>query len=151
MIDKEYINKLLDQALEDEDFFPVIVNVKPGNIISVFLDGANGVSIGDCARVSRYIKGQLLEDEEDFSLEVSSYGVGKALLLPIQFKINIGRIVKTMLHDSTTYKGEIKTATDEYFELELVKKAKKKSENTIEIIKLKYDECRESKITVSFK
>ena len=151
MIDKIYINKLLNQVLENEEIFPVIVNVKPGNVISVFLDGVNGVSIESCARVSRYIKGQLIEDEEDFSLEVSSYGVGKALLLPIQFKINVGRIVKTMLHDSKTYKGEIKVATDEYFELELVKKAKKKSESTIEIIRLKYDECRESKITVSFK
>ncbi|PLW91715.1 MAG: ribosome assembly cofactor RimP [Marinilabiliales bacterium] len=150
MIDKKNIEKLLEQILAEKEVFPVLVKISQGNKISVFLDGVDGVKIEDCAFVSRQIENSLDRDKEDFELEVSSYGVGNKLLLPVQYKINIGRIAKSMLADGKTYKGKIIEADEERFTLETEKKGKKKSEKTKELITLTYDECRETKVIVSF-
>jgi ribosome maturation factor RimP len=150
MIDKKHIEKLLEQALEDKDFFAVLTKVSAGNKIAVFLDGPHGINIVDCAYVSRFIENSLDRETEDFELEVSSYGIGNKLLLPVQYKINIGRNAQCVLNDNTTIKGKILSADDKKFQLEIVKKGKKKSETTNEIITLNYDECRETNIIVSF-
>jgi len=62
---------------------------------------------------------------EDFSLEVSSPGVGKPLLVNRQFKKNVGRTVKVKTLDLQKFEGEL-TSVDEngieitYEEKELV-------------------------------
>ena len=150
MTKKENIEKLVTEILQEKDVFPVLIKVSHGNKISVFLDGPNGVTIDDCAFVSRQIENSLDREKEDFELEVSSYGIGNKLLLPIQYKINIGRKAQCLLPDGKTYKGKITDADEEKFSLEIVIKGKKKSETTNDIITLKYDECRETKIIVSF-
>lgn len=150
MINKQNIEKLLDKILENKNIFPVVIKVSPANKITVFLDGEKGVSIDDCAFVSRQIENSLDREKEDFELEVSSFGIGNKLLLPIQYKINIGRNAKCVLSDGKTLKGKIIAADEESFQIEMVKKGKKKSENTNEILTIKYDDCRETKIVVSF-
>jgi len=150
MTKKENIEKLVTEILQERDVFPVLIKISQTNKISVLLDGPNGVTIDDCAFVSRQIENSLDRDKEDFELEVSSFGIGNNLLLPIQYKINIGREAKCMLPDGKTWKGKIIDADDEKFSLEIVIKGKKKTETSNDIITLKYDECRETKIIVSF-
>ncbi len=150
MINKQEVEKLLNQALDGKEIIAVLVKVSPGNKITVLLDGANGVSIDDCAFVSRRIEKNFDRDTEDFELEVSSFGIGNKLLHPVQYKFNLGRNAKCMLPDGKTFKGKIIKADDSEFQLETLIKGKKKSENKTEIITLKYNECRETKIVVSF-
>lgn len=49
------------------------------------IDGDNGVSINDCISVSRAIEHNLDREEEDFSLEVTSYGISLPLRVPRQY------------------------------------------------------------------
>ena len=44
----EYITKLVNEHIEGTDLFVGEIKVKPGNIIYVFLDGDNGVTIEKC-------------------------------------------------------------------------------------------------------
>jgi Uncharacterized protein conserved in bacteria len=67
----------------------VQVKIKPTNNIKVFLDGDNGITIEDCIKVNRKLYAEIEElamyPDGDFSLEVSSPGVGEPLLLQRQY------------------------------------------------------------------
>jgi len=57
----------------------------------------NGITIDDCARLSREIRNLIIEKnliEGDFSLEVSSPGLDYPLREPWQFRKNLGRLLK---------------------------------------------------------
>ncbi|MDT0293430.1 ribosome assembly cofactor RimP [Mesonia ostreae] len=89
---QELVKDLLDKALEEkEGLFLIDFEVKGDNQILVVIDGDQGVSVNDCIDVSRAIEHNLDREEEDFSLEVTSAGVTAPLLLPRQYKKNIGR------------------------------------------------------------
>ena len=69
-------------------------------IVRVFIDGENGVSVDDCAAVSRQLSA--LFDVEDpipgvYTLEVSSPGVERPLFTAAQFQQYIGHEVKVKL------------------------------------------------------
>lgn len=77
---EEKVKKLLDEALEaDNSLFLIDFSIGQGNVIKVVIDGDNGVSINDCISVSRAIEHNLDREEEDFSLEVTSYGISLPL------------------------------------------------------------------------
>lgn len=89
---KELVKDLLNKALDEkESLFLIDFEMKADNQILVIIDGDTGVSVNDCIDVSRAIEHNLDREEEDFSLEVTSAGVSAPLLIPRQFKKNIGR------------------------------------------------------------
>jgi len=56
MIDKEQILKIAKNAVLGKKFVVIDVKVKPVNCFTVFLDSLEGISINDCATVSRFIE-----------------------------------------------------------------------------------------------
>jgi ribosome maturation factor RimP len=89
------INGLLEEM---PGYFLVQIRIKPTNNIKVFLDGDNGISIETCIKINRRLYAQIEEQkmfpDGDFSLEISSPGVGEPLLHHRQFVKNVGRWVK---------------------------------------------------------
>ena len=91
---REKVKSLLEKALaEDESLFLIDFEITPSNTIYVVLDGDKGVSLQDCIKISRAIEHNLDREETDFSLEVTSAGATSAIVLPRQYKKNIGRIL----------------------------------------------------------
>ena len=85
------------------------------NSIRITLDGDQGVTLQDCMNVSRTIEQQLDRDEQDFSIEVASAGVGSPLLSRRQYLKNIGRKLKVELPESAPLEGTLLEANDESF------------------------------------
>jgi len=86
--------------------------------LSVFIDKPQGVTLDDCARVSRALSQGL--DEADpihgaYLLEVSSPGLDRPLFTPAQFEKYIGeevRIeVRTPINGQRRFKGRLLSAT----------------------------------------
>lgn len=75
MIDKNVVKKLVEEWLQDKEYFLVSVEISPDNRIVVEIDHADGVWIEDCVALSRYIEERLSRDEEDYELEVGSAGL----------------------------------------------------------------------------
>jgi ribosome maturation factor RimP len=73
----------------------------PGRLLlRIYIDSAAGITVEDCARVSRRVAGVL--DVEDpirgpYDLEVSSPGLDRLLFTPAQFERYAGRGVKLRL------------------------------------------------------
>ncbi|MGY8916571.1 MAG: ribosome assembly cofactor RimP [Flavobacteriales bacterium] len=115
---KEKVTELLNQALEEnQSLFLIDFKMSSDNKIKVTLDGDNGVTLKDCMAVSRAIEHNLDREEHDFALEVESAGATTPLVLPRQYKKNIGRILEVRLRDSN-FEGKLTAATDDSITLE---------------------------------
>ena len=80
------VENLLSEILdENPSLFLIELKVGIDNTISIILDGDNGVTLNDCIKISRFIEHHLDRDDEDFSLEVTSSGVGNPLKIAGNF------------------------------------------------------------------
>ena len=155
MITKETVASFVAPLLEDSDLFIVDIQINPGNAIEVLVDRDGGLTIDDCKKVSRAIEGSLDREVEDFSLEVSSPGVGKPLLVKRQYFKNVGRNVAIKTLDGQKIEGQLTLANDENIQVDFREKELipgKKSKQWVEKqVVLTYAEIKETKITISFK
>ncbi len=113
MITSENITELVSQHLRETDIFLVEVLVKPGNAIRVHVDRPDGISIDECVKISRFLNESLDRDEEDFSLEVSSPGLGGAFKVKQQYDKNLGRDIEVLYTDGIKVKGKLQNVSDE--------------------------------------
>ncbi len=87
--------------------------------IKVVLDGDQGITIEDCARISRELSARLneLDVMENYTLEVSTPGLDQPLKLKRQYKKNIGRELKIVRKDKTIVKGILTGLTEDILDL----------------------------------
>ena len=153
MITKEQITGLIGSKLREDGFFPVEVNVKPGNKIEVLIDSNNGVPIEYCVEISRLIEHSLDRDAEDFELQVSSPGIGQPLKVPEQYHKCIGRPVEVLTNDGKTRKGILEIVNDDAFfikEEKMIKpEGKKKKELQIINHRFSFEEVKRVKEILS--
>ena len=97
MIDKNVVKKLVEEWLQDKEYFLVSIEISPDDRIVVEIDHADGVWIEDCVALSKYIEDHLNRDEEDYELEVGSAGLGQPFKVPQQYINFIGKEVKGIL------------------------------------------------------
>lgn len=130
MIDRNKVASIVEEYLIDTDMFLVEVNVSRSNKVVVAIDGDQGVKIADCALLSRHITSFFDRDQEDFELEVSSVGVGSHLVLPRQYRNNIGRDIAITRNEDTRLRGKLLEVTADGIIVERVmpKVSKKKQE-----------------------
>ena len=112
MITVEHITALVERHIKGSDAFLVDVTVKPGNAIRVHLDTPEGISIEECAKISRFLNESLDRDVEDYSLEVSSPGLGGAFRVKQQYEKNVGGKIEVVLTDGMKVKGILKSLSD---------------------------------------
>ncbi len=145
MIKTEYIKELVLLKIRDTDLFLVEVDVKPGNIISVFLDKKDGITIEECARINEALENELDRDFEDFELRVSSPGLNKPLKVIPQYEKNIGKKVDIILKDGRKISGILKNINNQGINIELREKKKDVQEQTIS-----FDQIKSTKVSIDF-
>ncbi len=88
----------------------IVASGRPGQRkIAVIVDADQGMSIDDCAEISRQLSKALdesLPTEENYVLEVTTPGVDQPLRLKRQYNKNIGRRLKVKLQE-TTLEGKL--------------------------------------------
>jgi ribosome maturation factor RimP len=94
------------------------------SVLRLYIDGADGVGVDDCALVSHQVSGVLdLEDPiaGEYMLEVSSPGWDRPLFTPPQFARFIGSVASirlaSPLNGRRRFKGLIQQATGSSIEL----------------------------------
>ena len=112
MITDETVKALVEKHIQGTDIFLVEVSVQPGNGIRVHVDRPDGISINECAKISRHLNEMLDRDVEDYSLEVSSPGLGTPFKVKQQFEKNIGRKIEVLLAEGTRMAGELRSVSD---------------------------------------
>ena len=140
MITSETIIELVEQHIRGTDIFLVEVVVKPGNAIRVHVDRPEGISIDQCVKISRFLNEQLDRDVEDYSLEVSSPGLGAPFRVKQQYEKNTGRYVEVIQTDGRRQEGKLESVTQET----IVLKVKGKDRE------IRFDEIKKTKAIISF-
>jgi len=107
MITTESITELIKLQIEGSNIFLVEVFVKPGNAIRVHVDSPDGISIDECVKISRKVNESLDRDVEDYSLEVSSPGLGGSFRVTQQYEKNVGRDIEVLYTDGIKVKGKL--------------------------------------------
>tara|TARA_R100001369_G_C3325661_1_gene169699 strand:- start:4113 stop:4574 length:462 start_codon:yes stop_codon:yes gene_type:complete len=112
---QERVENLLEEAFqENNSLFLIALNISDQNHITVVIDGDKGVTVSDCVAVSRKIEGELDEDEVEFSLEIASSGATEPLILPRQYKKNIGRTLAVQTN-SNKFEGQLQEVSKDGF------------------------------------
>jgi ribosome maturation factor RimP len=154
MIDKAKITAFLNTELE-ENMFLVEVNVSPSNVIRVFVDSFDGLTIDQCISISRSLEQKLDRDKEDFELQVSSPGLSESFKVKEQYLKNKGREVEVQTLDGTQLTGILEEAGEEGITLKTSTRQKmeghKKKQAVVKEHLLTYNEIKSAKVVVSFK
>ncbi|HET7114928.1 MAG TPA: ribosome maturation factor, partial [Hanamia sp.] len=111
---EEFVKHFIEKS---ENLFLVEVKSAPVNKITVLLDGDKGITIDNCTSINKalykFIEETQLFGNNNFSLEVSSFGVDRPLKLLRQYKKNIGRKVEVVLNDGTKSEGTLTYVNEE--------------------------------------
>ena len=124
MIDKNVVKQLVNEWLEDKDYFLVDVNVTPDDKITVEIDHADGVWIEDCAKLSQYIEDHLSRDDEGDELEVGSAGLGQPFEVEQQYHNFVGEPVEVLQADGQKVRGILKSVDGRDFVVTVNEKVK---------------------------
>ena len=155
MIDKNVVSGIVNEWLEDKEYFLVDVSVSPDDKIVVEIDHAEGVWIDDCVELSRFIESKLDREEEDYELEVGSAGIGQPFKVLQQYLIHIGKDVEVLTREGKKLEGVLKDANEETMTVTLMKKVKlegaKRPKMVEEDVTFKYEEIKYTKYLISFK
>jgi ribosome maturation factor RimP len=137
---------------KSEDIFLVDLKITPGNQITVLLDADNGITIEKCTVINKalykFIEESGFFPDGNFSLEVSSPGVGKPLKLLRQYKKNIGRRLEVELEDGTKTEGKLTEVTNESITLEEQEGKGKKM--TTKMTTILFNQIKEATVLITF-
>ncbi len=154
MIDREIVKNLVEEMLDDK-MFVVEITVNERNVINVFVDSFDGLSIDQCIAISRHVEHSFDREEEDFELQVSSPGLTESFKVTQQYIKYIGRPVEVKNLDGEKLEGVILEADNDKFVLETSSLEKlegqKKKQLVVKQHHLKYDEIKSAKAVISFK
>jgi ribosome maturation factor RimP len=123
------IQHLLTPIAERKGAFVVDIGIRHergGKVIQAFVDTDKGISIEECAEISRELSRELASVDfitGDYGLEISSPGLDRPLKLLRQYQKNIGRIFKVryaMGAEKLSIRGTLRSleGTDLLFESE---------------------------------
>lgn len=155
MIDKNVVKTLVDEWLQDKEYFLVGIEISQDNKIVVEIDHADGVWIEDCVELSRYIEDHLNRDEEDFELEVGSAGLGQPFKVPQQYINFVGKEVEVLDADGKKVKGILKAVDGNDFTVGVEEKVKVEGKKRPVKQEVDYafqmDKVKYTKYVISFK
>ena len=152
---KERLAKLATEHLPSAEHFLVDVILKGTDQhrkVIVLLDGDKGISIDDCARVSRAIAAELELDGPftgKYTLEVSSSGIDHPLSLKRQYNSRIGKDLKIRLVNGEELEGELLEVYEE--EVVINRKIKVNKKQSTEVTRVPFKDIDRSMVQVSFK
>ncbi|MBB6273482.1 ribosome maturation factor RimP [Pedobacter cryoconitis] len=152
-VEKRVIELVEEKISDRPELFLVEVKLLPGNKLIIHVDGDQGISIQDCAAISRHVGFHLEEEntiEKAYNLEVSSPGVGEPLKLKRQYDKNIGRELSVKVAGGDIMEGKLLDVNEQSITIEAKVKEKGKKAQLVET-SLDFNNIIETKVLISFK
>lgn len=152
MIERDRIIELVENIIREAEIFLVDITVTAKNKILIWIDKKDGITIDECAEISKELENHLDRSIEDFELEVSSPGLDTSFKVRQQYDKNIGREIEIVTEDNKIHKGELLQVTEDGIKLEIIKnkKAKGKKEDQDTELSLGFNQIKSAKVIVTF-
>jgi ribosome maturation factor RimP len=155
----ERITQLLAEKFATDadyaDCFVVEITLDAKNLLEVFVDSDGPMDFARCQRISRFLEGHLDENKwigEEYTLEVSSPGIGRPLKFTRQFIKNVGRTLEITLADDSKEIGVLIKADENELVLEQKKRIEegKKKKNVVVETTFEYSKIKQTIVMVVF-
>ena len=149
------IQHYAEESIDDPQYFVVeVLKSANGKLISVLLDGDEGIPIVECSRVGRKVSARIDEEIPDevgaFTVEVSSPGVDRPLKLLRQFTKHIGRNLEFTDMEGTKREGRFMEIEGDVLKIEETFKEKGKKKQLL-LNEYKFEQINDPRVVVSFK
>ena len=155
MINKETVKALVEEWLQNGDYFLVDIMFGTDDRIVIEIDHADGVWIEDCAELSRFLQEKLGDELGDYELEVGSAGIGQPFKVEQQYINHIGDELEVLSADGKKIQGVLKEVNGREFVLTVKEKQTvegKKRPVMVEVDKtFSMDEVKYAKYVLAFK
>ncbi len=155
MIDKNIVKSIVEEWLQEKDYFLVDIQISNDDRIVVEIDHADGVWIEDCVELSRFIESRLSRDEQDYELEVGSAGLGQPFKVEQQYKNFIGKTVEVLTADGKKVAGVLKGVDGRDFTVSVKEKQTLEGKKRPQLVDVDHsynmDEVKYCKYLINFK
>ncbi len=154
MLDEIRIGKIVEEVLGEQDFL-VNVRINKSNVVQVFVDSYEGLSINRCAEISRHLESRLDRDSEDFELQVSSPGLTENFRVREQYLKNRGREVEVVTKNELKFTGILKNIENDFILLEVSSREKVEGKKKKQLVtrehQVGFEDIKSAKVVISFK
>jgi ribosome maturation factor RimP len=150
MVDKQNIQRIVEEFIKGTELFLVAVKVSSSNRITVLADKKGGITIDECALIHRHIENNLDREKEDFELLVSSPGLDIPFTVIEQYYKNEGKKVEVIDNEGNRYTGILKNITNGGFELECEVRSKGKSKE-IKDLSFNFESIKSTRVVLTIK
>ena len=149
------IRKTADDQLTGSPFFVLDVTVSSTKVgrIRLVVDGDKGVTIDDCAEISRELNQRIegLGILEDYHLEITTPGVDQPLKTERQYPKHIGRNLKVELVDGHLINGKLMSVLKDGILLEPEKSKTKNKTEVASEMDVPFEKIKKTYVLISFK
>jgi len=150
MIEKNHIEKLVNEFINGTGIFLVAVKVSSSNRITVLVDTMKDITIDECAALHRHLEKNLDRNVEDYELQVSSPGLDMPFGVMEQYYKNEGKKVEVTDNGGEKFSGILKNVNSGGFELETEVKVKGRTKE-IKEISFNFDDVKATKTVLTIK
>jgi ribosome maturation factor RimP len=150
MIEKNKIEKLVNEFINGTGLFLVAVKVSSSNRVTILVDTMNGITIDECATLHHQLEKNLDHNIEDFELQVSSPGLDTPFGVIEQYYKNEGEKVEVTDVEGGKVAGKLRNVTSGGFELETEVKVKGKTRE-IKEISYNFDQVKSTRVVLTIK
>jgi ribosome maturation factor RimP len=155
MIDCNKILAIAEQEMEGTDLFTVSCKCSPMNEVELLIDSDSAVSIEQCINLTRKIEEEFDRDVEDFSLTVTSAGIGEPLKLLRQYQKIVGSTVEVLLKDGIKILATLDSASEEgivvSYDEKVAVEGKKRKELQHTVRTYRYEQIKAAKEYLDYK
>ncbi|HPC98232.1 MAG TPA: hypothetical protein P5257_05145 [Bacteroidales bacterium] len=154
MTESSKIENLVREYIKGTGIFLVEVKVSRNNDITVFADTLKGITVDECAGLNMFLENNLDREEEDFSLQVSSPGIGHPFRVKEQYYKSEGRTVAVTLKNGLKHEGILRNVSEDGFFLDTgaQKKGKNKSvKSEGGILKIDFSDIKTAKEIIIYR
>lgn len=155
MIDKQWIQTLLEEKLQGTGYELITLKVSAQNEILVEVDKMEGVDVDFCAALNHYLVEQLdAQGVDDYSLEVGSVSLTAPFVTKMQYMKHLGHDVEVLGADGKKYRGTLVSVDDDSFAVDVeamvAVEGKKRKQKEVQTLTFAYAGVKYTKYDLKF-
>ena len=155
MMDKQYIQTLIEEKLQATGYELITLKISAQNEILVEVDKLEGVDVEFCAELNHYLVEQLdAQGIDDYSLEVGSVSITDPFKTKMQYEKHLNHDVEVLAADGKKYRGVLVSVDEATFaidtEVMVQVEGKKRKQKEIQTLTFAYAAVKYTKYDLKF-
>ena len=156
MIDKQYIQNLVEEKLQGTGYELITLQVNSQNEVLIEVDKLEGVDVNFCAELNRYLVEKLDANaaSEDYALEVGSVSLTAPFVTKMQYQKHLNHDVEVLALDGKKYRGTLVSVDEDTFaidtEVMVAVEGKKRKQKEIQTLTFAYAGVKYTKYDLKF-